>query len=111
MAATGKGSAFSMLAETAVRSTSAPLTANGHRSSTFRLTSRASKRSSRKFDDTNFAAYDNKAALVEIIDHMRELGNDGEEAGDASKASQRNGPSPLERDRFRPGLRCRTTPI
>ncbi|KAF4044302.1 hypothetical protein GN244_ATG03391 [Phytophthora infestans] len=44
---------------------------------------------------------DNKASLLDIIDHVRELGDNGEEAGDRSKASQRNGPSPLERDRFR----------
>lgn len=42
---------------------------------------------------------DNKSALVGIIDSVRELANNGEEGSDG-KISQRNGPSPLERDRF-----------
>jgi hypothetical protein len=44
---------------------------------------------------------DNKAALVGIIDNVRELATTGDEGGDGSKTSQlSNGPSPLERDRF-----------
>ncbi|GMF59435.1 unnamed protein product [Phytophthora fragariaefolia] len=43
----------------------------------------------------------NKAALVGIIDSVRELASDGAEGGHQNKTSQRtNGPSPLERDRF-----------
>ncbi|KAG3029881.1 hypothetical protein PC121_g6580 [Phytophthora cactorum] len=110
MAATGKGSAFSMLAETAEefiqlecarRRNQASLK---QRSSQFHVSahkSRLKEKLAQVRRHEFLLRTDNKAALVEIIDHMRELGNDGEEAGDASKASQRNGPSPLERDRFR----------
>ncbi|KAH7482168.1 uncharacterized protein KRP23_5342 [Phytophthora ramorum] len=43
---------------------------------------------------------DNKAALVGIIDTVRELANYGEEGGSKSSSQRNNGPSPLERDRF-----------
>ncbi|ETL36628.1 hypothetical protein L916_11429 [Phytophthora nicotianae] len=106
----GKASAFSMLAETAEEFIQLECARRRNhaslkpRVSQFHVSAHKS-RLKEKLAQTRRHEFllraDNKAALVSIIDNVRELANIGEEKGDGSKASLRNGPSPLERDRFR----------